>query len=188
MNDSPRKRGGARLSEIVICDYDEQWSKTFRLLKQVIEMNLTDLITKVEHVGSTAVKGLGAKPILDIDLVIESYDVLPAVILGLEKIGYFHQEEWSFEGREAFGRKDTLTPWGGKNTKWMEHHLYVCNQDSNELARHIAFRDYLRSNPGAVAEYDRIKRKLVNRAKGRADYTIGKTDFITKVLEGEIDE
>ncbi len=170
------------MSEIVIYEYDKRWSKTFMLLKQVIEINLTCLIIKVEHVGSTAVKGLGAKPILDIDIVIKSYDVLPPVIQGLEKIGYFHQKEWSFEGREAFGRKDTLTPWDGNSTSWMEHHLYVCNQDSNELARHIAFRDYLRSDPGAVAEYDRIKRNLANRATDRADYTIGKTDFITKIL------
>ncbi|MYL63446.1 GrpB family protein [Bacillus hwajinpoensis] len=176
------------LSEIEIYEYDEQWSKSFRLLKQVIELNLTDLVIKVEHVGSTAVKGLGAKPILDIDIVIKSYDVLPAVIQRLEKIGYFHQEVWSIEGREAFGRKDTLTPWDGNNTIWMEHHLYVCNQDSNELARHIAFRDYLRSNPEAVAEYDRIKRNIANRATDRADYTIGKTDFITKILERAIGE
>ena len=184
LNYSPSKRsGGVILSEIVINEHDEQWSKTFMLLKQVIEINLTDLIIKVEHVGSTAVKGLGAKPILDIDIVVKSYEVVPAVIKGLEKIGYFHQEEWSFKGREAFGRKDTLTPWDGNNTNWMDHHLYVCNKDSNELARHIAFRDYLRSDPEAVAEYDRIKRNLANRAKDRADYTYGKTDFITKILE-----
>ena len=170
----------------MICEYDEQWSKTFGSLKEVIEISLAELIIKVEHVGSTAVKGLEAKPILDIDIVIKSYDVFPAVIQGLEKIGYFHQEEWSFEGREAFGRKDTVTPWDGTNTNWMEHHLYVCNQDSNELARHIAFRDYLRNHPGAVAEYNSIKRKLAIMAKDRADYTIGKTEFITKILERAI--
>nr|WP_167395975.1 hypothetical protein [Lysinibacillus parviboronicapiens] len=52
---------------------------------------------------------------------------------------YFHQEVWSFEGREAFGRKDVSTPWDGKGTQWVEHHLYVCHKDSKELATHLAF-------------------------------------------------
>jgi GrpB-like predicted nucleotidyltransferase (UPF0157 family) len=98
------------------------------------------------HVGSTSVKGLGAKPILDIDVVIEDYSVLPAVINKLEKIGYYYQKNWSFEGREAFGRKDKFVPWDGKNTNWMEQDLYVCNKDSTELARHLLFRNYLRNN------------------------------------------
>ncbi|MCA0170912.1 GrpB family protein [Bacillus sp. RAR_GA_16] len=176
------------MSKIVIYEYDEQWAEIFRSLKQVIEFTLTNLIIKVEHVGSTAVKGLGAKPILDIDLVIKSDDDLPAVSKGLQKIGYFHQEEWSYEGREAFGRKDQFTPWDGNHTNWMDHHVYVCTQDSKELARHLAFRDYLRSDPDAVAKYDRVKRNLANMAKNRADYTMGKTNFITMILERTFDK
>ncbi len=63
--------------------------------------------------------------------------------MGLEQIGYFRQEEWSFEDRETFGRNDISTPWDGEGTQWMEHHLYVCNKNSEELAKHLAFRDYL---------------------------------------------
>lgn len=58
--------------------------------------------------------------------------------MGLEQIVYFHQEVWSFEGREAFGRKDVSTV-GWKGTQWVEHHLYVCHKDSKELATHLAF-------------------------------------------------
>ena len=157
--------------------------KNFLSIENVIKDNLVDLIICVEHVGSTSVKGLGAKPILDIDVVIEGYNVFPAVVKSLEKIGYYHQENWSFEGREAFGRKDTLVPWDRQNTNWIEHHLYVCNKDSNELARHLAFRDYLRNNPDAVAEYEQLKNHLVKTEKNRTTYTEGKTKYINKILE-----
>jgi GrpB-like predicted nucleotidyltransferase (UPF0157 family) len=174
-------------SGIEIVKFDEQWAETYQSIKQVISKSLNDLIIEIEHVGSTSIRGLGAKPILDIDIVIESYNVLPKVILGLEQIGYFHQEEWSFEGREAFGRKDTSTPWDGKGTQWMEHHLYVCNKDSKELARHLAFRDYLRNNRQVLIEYENIKKNLAATVKDRKSYTLGKTEFIDNILGKVID-
>ena len=170
-------------SDIKIVEFNKQWAETFQSIKLVISQSLNDLIIGVEHIGSTSIKGLGAKPILDIDIVIKSYDVFHKVTLGLEKIGYFYQEEWSYEGREAFGRKDISTPWDGKGTHWMEHHLYVCNKDSKELERHLAFRDYLRNNPKAVIEYEKIKRNLADTVKDKKSYTLGKTEFINKILE-----
>jgi GrpB-like predicted nucleotidyltransferase (UPF0157 family) len=172
------------VSQIVeIENYKEHWESEFHELRDVIENEIGQFILSVEHVGSTAVKGLGAKPILDIDIVVEDYSVLSAVIQGLEKIGYFHQENWSFKGREAFGRIETSVPWNKKNTIWMEHHLYVCNKDSEELARHMAFRNYLREHPEAVIEYDQLKRNLANIIKDRTAYTLGKTNFVNKILE-----
>nr|WP_212974407.1 GrpB family protein [Bacillus sp. J14TS2] len=166
-----------------IVNFDEQWGVRFQSIKQVISKNLGDLIIKIEHVGSTSVRGLGAKPILDIDVVIENYGIFSSVIKGLERIGYFHQEDWSYEGREAFGRKDRSTPWDGKGTQWMEHHLHACIKDSQELARHLAFRDYLQTNPQAVTEYEKLKRHLAKTAKDRSSYTIGKKEFITNIVE-----
>lgn len=170
-------------SRIEIVEYDEKWAKAFRLLEEILQNTLEDLIICIEHVGSTSVKGLGAKPILDIDIVIEDYHVLPAVTSGLEKIGYFHQQNWSFKGREAFGRRDSLVPWDGRKTNWIEHHLYVCHKNSKELASHIAFRNYLRNNPDAVNEYVQLKKSLAKTAKDRTAYTDGKTNFINKILE-----
>ncbi len=162
----------------MIAPYDTQWAEAFQTIKLVISEALTNLIIEIEHVGSTSIQGLGAKPILDIDVVIANDDLLPEVITELEKIGYFHQEKWSFEGREAFGRKDSFTPWDGAGTRWMQHHLYVCNQDSEELARHLAFRDYLRNNPEAVTEYESIKRNLSRTVSDRKSYTLGKEEFV----------
>lgn len=168
---------------IEIFPYNETWETAFLTIEDVLKSRLGDLIISVEHVGSTSVKGLGAKPILDIDIVIEDYSVLPTVIKNLQKLGYYHQENWSFKGREAFGRKNSLVPWDGKDITWMEHHLYVCNKDSAELARHLLFRNYLRDNPEAVVEYEQIKTDLAKTAKDRASYTEGKTKFVTEILK-----
>jgi GrpB-like predicted nucleotidyltransferase (UPF0157 family) len=168
---------------IEVVPYDKQWITNYNSIKQVISKSLNNLIIDIEHVGSTSVPGLAAKPILDIDIVIENYDVFPEVNHMLQKIGYLHQKEWSFEGREAFGRIDKLAPWNGKGTQWMTHHLYVCDKDSEELSRHIAFREYLRYNREAAIEYESIKKNLNITAKNRNAYTLGKNEFINNILK-----
>lgn len=71
----------------------------------------------------------------------------------------------------------------GYSTPWMEHHLYVSNKDSAELARQLLFRNYLRDNPEAVVEYEQIKTDLAKTAKDRASYTEGKTKFVNEILK-----
>lgn len=138
-----------RTKKVIVVPYDPQWKESFTLLKQRVENALGELAIAVEHVGSTSVEGLFAKPIIDLDIVIDDYSVLNEAIKRLSEIGYIHEGDLGIEGREAFDYigKEALP----------KHHLYVCPKDSKELARHIAFRDYLRSNPEAVAEYSKIK-------------------------------
>lgn len=169
-------------SRIEIQEHNEQWPKNFSALKQVLNSCLESLIIDIEHVGSTSVKGLAAKPILDIDVVIADYSNFPKVIKKLEGIGYIHQENWSYKGREAFSRMNCSVPWDGKNTNWMEHHLYVCHKDSEELKKHISFRNYLRCNAGAIIEYEQLKKELAKNTKDRSEYTAGKSNFINKIL------
>ncbi|EDL64533.1 GrpB family protein [Bacillus sp. SG-1] len=169
-------------SGIVIWEYNANWGVEFESIKGVIKNRLGDSIIAIEHVGSTAVPGLGAKPILDIDIVIEGYEIFPKVVFALERLGYFHQKEWSFEGREAFGRKDESVPWTREGSSWMQHHLYVCDEQSSELAKHIAFRNYLRGNPQAAYEYEKLKRNLAKIESQRPSYTSGKTEFIQSIL------
>lgn len=104
---------------------------------------------RIEHVGSTSVEGLAAKPIIDIDVVISDNLKLNSVIKALFKIGYYHEGNLGIEGREAFGYE-------GK-THLLTHHLYVCPQNSKELRRHIFFRDYLKDHPSAKLDYSKIK-------------------------------
>ena len=134
---------------VVIQAYDDTWEQSFTDIAADIQEALGELVLRIEHVGSTAVKGLSAKPIIDIDVVIEDYSILSDVVSALQGIGYKHEGNLGIEGREAF-------TYEGKE-HLQKHHLYVCPQDSTELKRHIAFRDYLCSHPDAVREYSRIK-------------------------------
>ena len=112
--------------------YDEQWKHDFLQIKAELTIALGQLAIEIEHVGSTSVQGLSAKPIIDIDVVIEDYSRLENVILALGKIGYRHEGDLGIAGREAF-------KYDGKE-HLRKHHLYVCPKDSQELKRHIAFR------------------------------------------------
>ena len=134
---------------IVVMPYDERWTQDFEAIASEIRDALGELALAIEHVGSTSVPGLSAKPIIDIDVVIRDYASFGAVVSALKAVGYRHEGDLGIAGREAFGYE-------GK-THLRKHHLYVCPQDSAELRRHIAFRNYLSIHPEAVREYSRIK-------------------------------
>ena len=134
---------------VVVEPYNKEWKSDFIAIRDELDAVLKDIVLKIEHVGSTSVEGLSAKPVVDIDVVIKDTTVLPDVISALQTIGYFHEGDLGIPGREAF-------KYEGKE-HLRKHHLYVCALDAEELRRHIAFRDYLRNNPEAVAEYSRIK-------------------------------
>ena len=134
---------------VVVEPYRKAWEQDFTAIAGELWQAVGDLALRIEHVGSTAVPGLSAKPIIDIDIVIPDYSAFGAVVSRLAAIGYRHEGDLGIPGREAF-------KYSGKE-HLQKHHLYVCPKDSPELRRHIAFRDYLRSHPEAAAEYSRIK-------------------------------
>lgn len=138
-----------RTKKVIVLPYDASWKTAFNDIRRELEAALGDLAVSIEHVGSTSVEGLSAKPIIDIDVVIRDYSVFDAVVRKLASVGYIHEGDLGIQGREAF--KYTHKP------HLQKHHLYVCPQDSAELRRHITFRDFLRSNPDAVQEYSAVK-------------------------------
>lgn len=140
-----------KTKKVMVVPYNEQWSKEFEKIKVEIYAALGQLAVSIEHVGSTSVKGLWAKPIIDIDVVIPDNKSLPQVIDKLENIGYCYEGNLGIDGREAF-RYDN-------KPKFMLHHLYVCPLDSKELKRHLAFRDFLRTHSDAAEEYSQVKRE-----------------------------
>ena len=140
-----------RTRKVVVLPYDVAWKSAFEEIKSEIEETIGDLIIGIEHIGSTSVEGLFAKPCIDIDVIIQDYSALTAVVDGLKSIGYIHEGDLGIPDREAF-------KYSGKAHLQM-HHLYVCPKYSEELHRHITFRDFLRSNPEAVKKYSLIKEK-----------------------------
>ncbi|MEF8832387.1 MAG: GrpB family protein [Candidatus Thermoplasmatota archaeon] len=170
--------------KIKLVEYDPTWAEDFQRLKGTYMDSLGDLLIGVEHVGSTAVPGLCAKPNLDIDLVIEDYSSFQKIIYALAELGYEYQSDFGIEGRESFRRKDEKVPWDGSNSREHPHNLYVCPQDSRELKRHLAFRDHLRENEDCLKRYGDLKRRLARKySDDREAYTEGKTKFIERVLE-----
>ena len=163
-----------RTSYVTVIPYSDQWERDFLKIKDEIKSALGELAESIEHVGSTSVQGLSAKPVIDIDVVISDSSVLSDVIAALGRIGYQHEGDLGITGREAFryDGKDHL----------QKHHLYVCPEDSPELRRHIALRDYLRFHPEAAAEYSRIKEEGAALYPEDIDrYIEYKTPFIEKI-------
>lgn len=138
-----------RTAKVTVLPYDSAWKSAFEAIKKEIEGAAGDLILGVEHVGSTSVEGMSAKPCIDLDVVIRDASVLEAVIARLAAIGYIHEGDLGIPGREAFKYTD--------KPHLQTHHLYVCPRDSRELHRHITFREFLKSHPEAVRQYSRVK-------------------------------
>mgnify|MGYP002777033281 CR=1 FL=1 len=173
-----------KIRTIQIVDYTPQWAVTFSELKQVLWSKLGNLVRNIEHIGSTSVIGLAAKPIIDLDIIIESNALLPTVISCLQELGYWYEGDKGIKGREAFARKDNDVPDDGTGKIWQNHHLYVCPQDSEALARHLTFRDYLRSHPQEALAYGELKRQLAQQFPHDIDaYLEGKSPFIEEIMQ-----
>ncbi|MFF2807125.1 GrpB family protein [Streptomyces sp. NPDC058000] len=175
-----KERAGGTIEEgvsmsqpVQIVEYDPRWPMIFGRLAAVIRDGLGPLVLRIEHVGSTAVPGLPAKPIVDMDAVIPVGAAPAEAIAALRPLGYTHEGDLGIAGREAF-----TSPEGAP-----AHHLYVCAADSPELARHLAFRDFLRAHPESARRYGELKWELAARHRDdRSAYTVGKSVFIENAL------
>lgn len=164
---------------MVVEKYNPKWVEQFQTLKEFLEKYSTEYIS-IEHVGITSIPGMNAKPIIDIDIVVENTAQFLRLKDELEKIGYVHEGDRGISGREAFDHE--------KVSVGIDHHLYVCVKDNAELKRHLKFRDKLRANPELVNEYNKIKEEILARVgnDNRAGYVQMKEEeykwFFEKVL------
>jgi GrpB-like predicted nucleotidyltransferase (UPF0157 family) len=157
---------------IELSEYNRDWPNQFAELRERLSHCLGDVAVAIEHVGSTAVPGLAAKPLIDIDGVIPLHAKIITIIGRLARIGYVHQGNLGIEGREVF-RAPTGPP---------AHHLYVCRRGCVALRNHLTLRDHLRRHPDDVAAYARLKKILVAQCADVDEYTRRKTDFIVSIL------
>lgn len=158
---------------IIIEDYDPHWPGQFRLLGSRIGTALGPLASAIEHVGSTAVQGLAAKAILDIDVLLHRASDLHQAIQHLGTLGYQHRGDLGVPGREAFRNPPDEIP----------HHLYVHGPESREYVRHIMFRNHLRAHPRDARAYERLKRALAREYRdNREAYSQAKTQFVEAIL------
>jgi len=159
---------------IVVVDYDPRWPQVYEEDHAAIVRALGPMVRGIEHVGSTSVPGLAAKPTIDIMLGV-SADDLDRIIEPLVAIGYEYNPDWeiSMPLRRYFrriGPDDSHT-----------HHLHAVPYAGEFWTRHLRFRDYLRTHPDKAREYGELKKQMAREQRGSIDYTFAKTQFIQSV-------
>jgi GrpB-like predicted nucleotidyltransferase (UPF0157 family) len=160
---------------IVVTDYDPAWPAWFEQVKARLWPALPDVALGIEHVGSTSVPGLKAKPIIDMSIVVPDAGAMPTVITRLTAMGYEHRGDLGITGREAFAAPPLpVLP---------RHHLYACVQGCAALRNHLALRDHLRARPDEARAYGELKAQLaIAHAHDIDAYVAGKTRWIVAVL------
>ncbi len=151
VDEEPREKtlGTAITKRVEVVPFNPAWQDSFEEVRAHLLGILFSQDVRVEHVGSTSVPGLAAKPILDVDIVLQSEADFAGVKALLEANGYFHVGDLGITGREAFKYND--------KPQFMSHHLYVLSADSDELKRHLTFRDWLRNHPEDREIYAQVK-------------------------------
>ena len=168
-------RAFAVTKDIVVCDYDEAWPGWFEEIVLRVWPAVSDLALRLEHVGSTAVPGLAAKPIIDLDVVVASDDDVEGAIDRLESLGYRWRGDLGVVGRQAF---EATTDLG-----LPPHHLYVVVENNRAHLDHWLLRDLLRADPQARERYAALKRANLERARGDIDvYVAAKAAFVAELL------
>ena len=158
---------------IQVVDYDPSWPKGYAEERRRLRAALGAKLGAMEHIGSTAVPGLAAKPTLDLMLGVEEIATWPELVGPMTRVGYKYLGEFGIPGRHFF--RKGLPP---------THHIHWVRRDGDFWTKQLVFRDYLREHPRQAAEYGRTKRMLAQKhAKDRAAYTASKTGFILDLQE-----
>lgn len=166
---------GLHRKSIEIVPHRSEWKSLFESEADLLRETIGDRLTSIEHIGSTSVAGLEAKPIIDILAGVRTLTEAEKCVAPLVRIGYQYRGESGIAGRFYFrkGAADVST-----------HHLNIVKAASHFWRIHLLFRDYLRLNADAAHTYGELKRALaVKYQDNRLAYTAGKTDFINNALE-----
>lgn len=156
-----------------LSEYDQNWPVQFAELEVRLRAALYGLSVEIEHVGSTSVPGLAAKPMLDIDIVVRTPADVHAAVERLEIVGYRPKGTRGVSGREALDQ-----PPGGPL-----HALYVVVAGSKPHLDHVLLRDLLRRRPDLAARYESVKRQNADRLPAdRLGYADAKADLINELL------
>ena len=161
-------------SRVIIVPYDPDWPRRFDEERAVIGWAFAGSAPAVEHVGSTAVPGLGAKPVIDVMVGVTQLSEAESRIGALEAVGYEYVQKYEIELPERrYFRKPRLGP--------RTYHVHCVVKGSDFWVRHLAFRDYLRAHPESAEAYYELKRDLAVRFT-KTEYTDAKSSFIESIL------
>ncbi len=153
--------------------HSEQWHQLVADANARLRQVIGDCVVAIEHIGSTSICGISAKPIIDIAVSVEKIADGERCAKALEGIGYEYRGEHGIAGRCYFVKGEPRS-----------HHLHMVESGSDFWTSHLLFRDYLRSSASAAEEYDKLKKELARKyVENREAYQKGKTNFIENVLK-----
>lgn len=165
------KRGTVKL----VNSCHDEWARLFEAEKQLLLETFRNRTIAIEHVGSTAIPGVPAKPLIDMDIAVSSLDdeYIKEFVTPLEKLGYHYMHKFPDRYFFAKGPEELRT-----------HHLNLVELNNDEWRNSILFRDYMRRDKRACEEYATLKEKLAEQfSEDRASYTKAKEEFIQKIIE-----
>jgi GrpB-like predicted nucleotidyltransferase (UPF0157 family) len=161
---------------IVLVPYDRAWPPTFAAEATRLRRALPDLFVGLQHMGSTAIPGLIAKPVIDMLAVVDSVEAVDLHRETFEALGYEVMGEFGIPGRRYFRKDDS----SGRRT----HQLHAFVRGSSHIVRHLDFRDYLRAHPAVAEAYGLLKQRLAAECENDTRrYTEGKTAFVQEIEE-----
>jgi len=155
-----------------VASYNPNWKNMYKEESEKIKNILNDIIIDIHHIGSTAIPGIIAKPVIDILVEVKDIEGVDQYNHKMEELGYEAMGEYGIPKRRFFRK-------GGNNRT---HHIHIFQTGNEEIERHINFKEYLIAHPDKAWEYSKLKEELVNKyTYGVENYTNGKSDFIKEI-------
>jgi GrpB-like predicted nucleotidyltransferase (UPF0157 family) len=162
------------MRKVEVCSYNEHWKQIFINEASKLKSIFGDQLAAIHHIGSTSVPALQAKPIIDIMPVVKDIKVVNSYNEKLIQHGYNPKGENGITGRRYFEK-------GGNHRT---HHVHIYQDGSEEITRHLVFRDYLRTHPEAAKRYGELKQELAQQFPYNAHaYSSGKEQFVSEIEE-----
>lgn len=162
------------MTQVEVVPHDPQWRAAFESESAVLRAVLGDNVVAIHHIGSTAIPGIYAKPVIDILVELKDVAALDGLSTRMEELGYEVMGEFGLPGRRYF-RKDSEA---GKRT----HQIHAFKAGTSQANRHLAFRDYLNDHPVEARAYSDLKRRLAaEHLYSMNDYIDGKDAFIKEI-------
>ena len=170
---------GLKVGTVKLEKYNPNWKKVFKEEKGTLSKILGDVAIEIEHIGSTSIEGLSAKPIIDIAVAINN-------LKDFEKIrSLFENEPYSI--KKDSNCDEILVRKGTEENR--THFIHIMELNSKRYKDTILFRDYLRNHKNVLKEYEKLKKELASKyANNRKLYTSSKNDFIQEVIKMAYDE
>jgi GrpB-like predicted nucleotidyltransferase (UPF0157 family) len=167
---------GLRYGTVTLVSYTPEWAEAFKVESLRLREALLEFSCEIEHIGSTAVPGMDAKPILDIAVGTSCQTPVERLFAAIQLAGYEYRGDAGAEGGHVFVRETS--------PHIRTHHLHVVSCDDPQWDQYLRFRDLLRDHAGARELYMAQKRALALRyPTDRKAYTAGKRELVTSLLE-----